>query len=212
MAYAFPTTSVLDNCQRADENPLSNGGLWTTMANLPSGLELLSKKIEPVSSFGGSYIGLYTNPESWCTWDSVSNQLIMSVRILDSAGNSPIRDDHRQGYQWSMGATTYKLERPDDGSTGVTLIADTAYAGGAIAGGTQFGVRSLVTGHELWIRRPGAALFTQEASATDGKYVRPGVNYFQLFDAGGDRIVTVGGGEFQLVAQVPLHLLGTPRR
>lgn len=53
---SFPTTPVLDDCQRPDEAPLSDGGQWSTR-NVVSNLSLESQRIrtQAASGFGSMY-------------------------------------------------------------------------------------------------------------------------------------------------------------
>ena len=57
---AFPTTSVLDSFNRADENPLSNSGKWSSLSGLGlSDLKLLSNQCTIVTTSAES--GMYWN-------------------------------------------------------------------------------------------------------------------------------------------------------
>jgi hypothetical protein len=57
------TALASDNCQRANENPLSDGGNWSILSSNFTPMQLASNKIEP--SAANSDCGMYWNGLSW---------------------------------------------------------------------------------------------------------------------------------------------------
>lgn len=202
---AFPTTSVLDDFNRADEDPLSQGGAWTSIAEV-GGMEIISLQASPTLNFAGSYRGSYADVEVFVTLSTFVAAIAetsITTRYQDAGGASPIRDSRRRGYQFTANETAYSFTRMDDGATGSALIASTAWPGGNIADGDAIGLSSIGSAHVLYLSRGGGA-YTQINTATDGTYTNAGAIMFQgsaQFDA---RYDNFGGG----VAVVATH---TPR-
>src|SRR2546426_2494783 len=52
---AFPTTTILDNFNRANENPLSDGGKWTNPLISGEGARVLTSNAVPINGTNSGY-------------------------------------------------------------------------------------------------------------------------------------------------------------
>ena len=206
---AFPTTSVLDDADRADENPLFQGGNWTTVAELGA-MRVASNQFAASAAFAASYRGLYADAEVYVTLATLAGDMQIGTRFQDAGGASPIRDSRRRGYQLIGTSTQYTLQRMDDGNN-VTLIALTNWPGGALSGGDSIGLSSTEDIHEIWLKR-GAGDWASVTTYTDDTYTNAGAIYMQCSSTSA-RLDNFGGGlQFpQGNIRVPRHGIGMGR-
>ncbi len=92
---AFPTTSVLDDFNRADENPLSGGGNWALLNSLGAPLKSVSNQVgESTNALNESYWAASNfgpDCEVFCTFSVVptaAGGMRLYVRIQGEGGAS----------------------------------------------------------------------------------------------------------------------------
>jgi peptidoglycan/xylan/chitin deacetylase (PgdA/CDA1 family) len=158
-------TPVLDNFNRADENPLSGGGNWTSAASL-SGAKLQDNAVAASVTT--------TSTSLWK--DSYSGDVEARATILTATNNSGVYaraslngSGQVSGYIWQwLGATsspaTFVLNRIDAN----TLTTLATFGGFSLDAGDQLALRVIGSSVEGWVYHLGA--WQQVASATDTTY------------------------------------------
>lgn len=171
-------TPLLDDFQRADENPLSFGGKWSGVNG--SGLRLLSNAAQDPGSSGGGLLSVrqsYWNVTSWSgdveVWaypcglvspfqqgwllglaSSISPFSGYTMRWSDEVGNSAI-----QTRKWNAGSNT--------------VLQDYRGVGNALPNDTPDNVllmRTSGSAVELWWSQDFGASWTKVTSVTDNTY------------------------------------------
>lgn len=132
----YITTPVLDDCRRANESPLSNGGAWadlgdTTLVPSAVGARLLSNRITTTNvSFTATALwtrASFSDCEVWADWSST----LASVGGYIFLRFANIGSGTTDGYRLSLGGGSASIQRIDN-SVATTLRsapAVTAYSG-----------------------------------------------------------------------------------
>ncbi len=197
---AFPTQPIVDPCMRADENPISLGGLWTG----PVGFDckLASNRLQgnsAIVSIAGwvnqatagdceMYVTMATLPTT--AGERVQLFVRASVQASFSSGNA-----YRLDYDVDTDSLT--LFRMDAGAT-TTLVHESS---GISNNGDGFGLSAIGTSFQMY--RYLVLDLAWEAlgdSITDATYSGPG--YFTISSTGGtsSRCTNIGAGP---VSSVP---------
>lgn len=194
MPSQFPTTAVLDDGQRADEDPVA--APWTTLSGL-TGLVLASNQFKVNTAFGASYRGSYLNPECWYTIDTYAGQHYQWLRLHDALGGNPITDAHRQGYQVAFNSTNYFVYKVDDG-VNTLILGPTNWTTPGItwSNGIKVGSRIVSTTLEVWIREAGGPDWEFVDSVAASTYTNAGAIAVQL-ESTTARLSVIGGGEYR---------------
>lgn len=177
----FPTTSILDDFNRADETPLSGGGNWAALDQFIANLDLASNRV--TSSGGYSYWTTSTdaNCESYSTFISGSSVRIFA-RLKDVGGDS-IFDGYCIAYVGGtlilMKATNSTLAQIGVSSYSVTLVS-----------GNKIGLRCLGSTIEGWLYSSG--VWANVLSETDSTY--PNGGYIGVGIDSGSVLDDFGGG------------------
>jgi peptidoglycan/xylan/chitin deacetylase (PgdA/CDA1 family) len=158
-------TPVLDNFNRADENPLSGGGNWTSATSL-GGAKLQDNAV--ASSVTTTTTSLWK--------DSYPGDVEARATILTATNNSGVYaraslngSGQVSGYIWQwLGATgsppSFVLNRIDAN----TLTTLATFAGFSLDAGDQLALRVIGSSIEGWVYHLGA--WQKVASATDTTY------------------------------------------
>lgn len=200
-AAAFPSAGVLDNFDRADENPLSGGGAWTTLGGRTA-LKLTSNFVVANAAFSTSYRGSYTNPEVYvqCGTLEFAKDHELLARLTDTV--SPIQNATKTGYALAFKRTTYRLLKYVGGAAH-TVSAETSWASGDLATNDWVGFRVNGTTLEVWVRR-GTGAWVREYQTTDATVTGAGAiglsseSLTSAFD-------NFGGGEYAAVGAFFQH-------
>ncbi|MDO8184088.1 hypothetical protein Q5424_18630 [Conexibacter sp. JD483] len=187
------TTSVLDDAQRADENPLSDGGLWDS-PGFPDhdACAIVSRRIVGIDRNGGAiwkraFSDTGRGVETWADVGDVSSS---AEYTLFTALQSDYVRLGRRGYNCWITGTRLWLVRFDPGNDSTTLINGAAVLGSGLAAGDRLGL--IVAGGlvSVALRRSGGSdqLIGQIA---DSGY-RSGLAGIALIVAGS--FARVGGG------------------
>ncbi len=208
---AFPNTPLLDDGNRPDENPLSQGGNWTSMATV-GGLRVVSNRFAVGLSNGTSYRLLELNPEAYFTVGAFGGQMQICFRWHDSGGNNPIAEATRQGYIVSFNSTNFFVWRVTAGSN--SLIYGTiswaslgiSFANGFKCGAQMIGSRINIFAQEV------AGAWQQVGTTTDTAWSVPGAIGFRSDDTSA-RLDDLGGGNTLVAPQsgVSRHGIGMGR-
>lgn len=200
---AFPTTGILDNFNRADENPLatsssgpawSSGDIWGFFARL----KLVSNQCTPIFASGvqnSQYIGSYgPDSEAYVTFATApagSGDNGVWLRMVTPGGN-------QNGYfvSYVPSASGVKAYRCDTG----TLTQLGATFSQTVSNGDSLGADMVSTSLTSYYKS-GAGSWSTLGSRTDGTYSAAGAVGLDMFDAsavadnfGGGTTVTGGGG------------------
>jgi parallel beta helix pectate lyase-like protein/Big-like domain-containing protein len=167
-SLASPFSTILDNFNRNDENPLSQSGAWTTMAE-KTALKVVSNQVLSTSAYSCSYRGSYTNVEAGIKLGTIpasSNEIAIMLRLSDAGGASPIRDSRKTCYLFNFaGKDTYAVTKIVD-NVATAVKATTAWSGGALSDGDSIGCRANGNTLEVWSKR-GANPWVKETSVVD---------------------------------------------
>jgi len=198
ISLASPT---LDDCQRADEDPLSNGGLWDSpgLVDGHTPLELVSRRIVGTSDVASALIRTPYGPgmEAWATLAATNPSRGEPTVFL------AMDADPKNGYVfWTDSVSEYYVGRFDAGAfTGLQPVLPTP--GGNMQAGDRIGLvveGGLVTAA---ISRSGGAwrVLTQLAdSAYDTGLIGLGcVNGVSYSAYGGGNRPRAGGGMLGMV-------------
>ncbi len=192
---AFPTQPIVDSCMRANESPLSLGGLWVD-GGFGSLLTITSNQIAANGS--GAAVSGWVNI---ATSGDVEFYLLMPT--LPASGEviyllyrcSMPSNFGPNGYLLAFDGATQHLAnaRLDAGAyTGLSYDFVHGTDGGAIGG---FGIVATGSSHTQYIYTGSTGLWTSPVIAnTDGTYTSAG--YFSLFNSSGTtgRYTNIGLG------------------
>lgn len=184
---AFPTTATLDNGARANENPISNGGLWA-MPILPGdySAQLLSNVIQSAGTgWESAYISASKGPdcEIWGDLTATGTDFDLWWRVVNpnAAGIS--------GYKarFQPVADTVLVYRVD--SNVQTLLATIS---GTVNNSTRVGIDMIGTVIRAYANAVQIGSYDTNPDAT--KYSAAGKIGIGSFYNTGDGFTTVGGG------------------
>ena len=190
---AFPTTGILDNFDRVDEDPLSNGGLWTTIS---AGLTVSSNQAANKNLVG------YTQATSYWNVSTFIDSEVYATTIAPDAAVSVYI-----GVRMNATETTgYKVEF-SPAINGITLYTDPGESGvllhvdQTISAGDSVGVTAIGTAITLYYKASGGS-WVNKGSVTDSAYAS-GYLSFSIDNNTlhtGNRIDNFGGGTVKNVA------------
>lgn len=124
-----PVNGVLDDFNRADENPLVTTGMWENEIDLDGNVPcriISNALVHQVSGDGTCYTDATYGPPSECFFSipddggSTGNYAGCYIRVVDAGGNTP-DGYHGRWINNSTGTDSAEIYRMDDG--GDTLIA-----------------------------------------------------------------------------------------
>lgn len=197
---AFPTTIVLENCNRANESPISNGGKWSgPLFPGDNQLNLLSNQINRTTSGGDSYWNTSFPADQECyvtALDVTATYYQIWVRI-NSPNNAALN-----GYivQFKTATGVINVQRVDNSSTFVTLTPDDT--GITFVNKDQLGVR--IVGSTISVFRNSVQVSTR----TDATYAGAGI--IGITCSNSKPAVNFGGGLYVPVpraANAPLRFV-----
>ncbi len=136
MSDIFPTTPLLDDFNRANENPLSQGGQWTDSWYPGLGTtKLLSNEMTPASGIGGPYRTQQYPADMEC-WMTVGSSLGTNGFDLAARIQNPGVAGTKRAYMWRYqhSANMIRLYWIDTGGaeTELTAVSLTMSLGDAI--------------------------------------------------------------------------------
>ena len=198
-AFAFPVNGIIDNFNRADESPLTDGGAWTRFDTtaLPGTLKVVGNQCLLNAAATGS--GYYRNPamyidaEVYCTIvtkpaDTMTMELV--VRLQGTVTTSP------NGYKLRLvpaaGTDVITLRRMTAGVT--TQLASFSQE---VSNGDSLGLSVAGTVLTAWYRSGGgawASLGTYDFSGDATKYTLQGFVGVTIWPNAGAVIDGFGGG------------------
>lgn len=172
MTLPFPTTPVLDNFQRSNENPLSDGGKWGISGGVGATLKLVSHVVQDN--------GTFNFPTGVWLLDSWSDSETWVSGVQWGAGNEIdlyARTNANDGYGYSISffsgpGTICNCFRQDPG--GVFVQIGGAIDGSALPNGTGVGIRMLGQMIEAWVQRPSEPWTLIGTFGPDATYRAPG--------------------------------------
>lgn len=175
LTESFPVTGTLDNFTRANENPLSDGGLWSNSAwsTTTTHWTVSSNVAKPASTASGavyaSYIPgtTYVDCEAWVDLGlpaPFTNHVGAGVRWTD--GTSPTGYYVDRNESTGSGVNSILLIRQDAG--GPTTLA-TATMPSVASQNDRVGIRAIGSTISIWYRTAGG-IETLLASVTDTTY------------------------------------------
>jgi hypothetical protein len=187
-------TGTLDNFDRANEDPLSNGGAWGgALFNSDQTLEVASNVAGGLdSTFSNSYYATSFGPdcECWCDIPTIgaSSSVFLYLRVAGQGGTNTV-----DGYEVELNnsANTIALSRLDN-EVGTQLGATTSFSP---ANGDSVGISAIGSTIEMWYIDASVAPGTwvsggQRTDATYGAAGKIGV----MLATTSDRIDNFGGG------------------
>lgn len=172
---AFPTTSVLDNFNRATENPLSGGGNWTNP--LLFGNSALQIESGVANQVGGTSSGANSayrsnttygpDSEAYITLTVKSGSSLVAVYArITNPNSSGASDGYSVSLAISGGTDTLRVERVDNDIK--TIIAS---ASQEVSAGDAFGLECNGTTIAAYYKASGGSWnATPTASTTDATY------------------------------------------
>lgn len=159
----FPTVGVIDDFNRANENPIA--APWTIVTGTPD-CQILANEFA-ISS--GTYGQAFYSSISAADVDAFATIVVKSGDMLMMFRMGGTSDSTKFGYEIIVGATTIVLNTHPAGGGGVTLISSTTTA----ANGDRVGGRAIGTSLELW-HKPSAGSWTRLGTATDSTFTAAG--------------------------------------
>lgn len=199
---AFPTTPILDDFNRGDQNPVA--GIWTgPLFTAENQLKVVSSQLVPASTDGNSYINGTTygpNVEAYCTLVSsfgTSYRVIFYFRSTTGTVSG-----YRADFRNQAGDHRVNLDRMD--SNAVTTLGGSGLdPADTFAAGDKFGVSMVADTIEAW-RCPSGGSWTSLGTRTDSTYTGAGYLGLSLVttgviidDFGGGNI---GGGHGKIMS------------
>jgi hypothetical protein len=189
---AFPTTNVLDAFNRT-ENPLSDGGNWTTgIISSHAAMEANGTQCKGTTASNNS--GYRNNAtygpdtETFYTLPTLSGTSQVGVYArLANPGSAGATDGYRVLMTKLGGADEHRIARVDN-DVGTQLAAPTQ----EVASGDSMGLRDAGSVHEAYYKA-GAGNWTLLGSATDGTYTVAGNIGLQCNNTA-HRVDDFGGG------------------
>ncbi len=185
---AFPTTGVLDDFNRTDENPLSDGGDWSQMVWNGDDLKIVSNEVTDDGAQGGNYRSDQTygaDSEVFTTLATVGTDFgAVLLRLADAGGSTP------DGYEFNFiisGTDRVAVQRIDNGSE--TLLGSVVNL--TVVTGEKVGFEAI--GSTLKGYRFTGGAWQEEISRSDSTYTAAG-NIGMFLNTGGWDVDDFGGG------------------
>jgi hypothetical protein len=163
-----PITPLLDDFNRANENPLNASAVWSNqnLNQQTGGCQLLSNQLAPIAATGESRCTIIDFPrdvEFWVTVATFTSQIDLAYRGISlGAGNW-------NGYLFEVFGGNWQFYRIDGGSA--TAVG--AGFGSSPASGDRALVRAYGSTHELWTQTAGGA-WVLGATRTEATYLTAG--------------------------------------
>ena len=124
----FPTTPILDNFQRPDENPLSDGGKWSSL--FTTNLELVSHQ---ALSNSGSSAGNYWNPTTFTDLEVYAQVTVPPMKNAIAVQAWDLSSGDGYGCSWAPSTNSFYIVRYDTGvEHAVESVVQTLSAGDSI--------------------------------------------------------------------------------
>lgn len=198
---AFPTTGILDNFNRANEQPVGGGWNVNSIAGpgvIPT-LRVVSNQL--ANDAGGGTSGQY-----WDTQFGPDIETFATIGVKPPADNSNIAVLYARGqnlgttsldgyvlYVFNNGTTErfLRIYREDDGND--TLLVTAQMTDGDYEVGDKVGIRVVGSTITAWENIAGAG-WVQQATATDSTYAGLGYCGFVWLDGTTGRMDDFGGG------------------
>lgn len=180
----FPTTPVLDNCARADENPLSHGGDWTNVINPGDFNGKLATNV--ITSAGGGWFSAYWNRftaadvEVYGNLAATGSDFRFWYRVANP--NSGSLNGYRANFQPNAGSIVLEKVVANAFTTLTTLSSL------SITRGVPVGVQMIGNAMTFWVN--GA----QVGSFSDSSISAVGFIGVEAFFNTGDGYTSFGGG------------------
>lgn len=204
----YITTPVLDDCNRADENPLSNNGGWTNMADSTLftnnvSLRLVSKAVinASVTNNGGASWNRasFSDCEVWANWNQTFGNPggYIGLRLAN------IGTGTTDGYRLSVGGSQLLIQRIDN-SVATTLRTFQIPGGaGGFSGRVMFrSVGTKLSAHRF-IGTDVPENWTEVIAAEDATYTSGSLGV--MINSSYNGVLAVGGGSTSgLVSGMPL--------
>jgi hypothetical protein len=196
---AFPTTGILDNFNRADENPLANG-TWTCPSQTGAGgLSLTSNQANSTFGSADCYWSPSTfgpNSEAFVTITVPSGVCVALHLRLNNPNSSSLNG---YWYEWcgvaGAGNDTFTIYRIDNGSF-TSIAAGTQ----EVSSGDSIGAEAIGSSLKMYYKA-AAGSWVQVVSVTDNTYSGSGRIGLHLEDTT-ERADDFGGGTVALGVQV----------
>lgn len=183
------TTPIIDDFNRANEYPLSQGGHWQTRND--SAGQVLSNQYAPRASPTGRYqqvyigVGPFTDCEGYVTVATPNDWSLVTAR--NQAGTNLSLN---KNYCVQSGAGSFIVLKKVSNTE--TFLASTTHA---VSAGDQIGIRCIGTTIEGW-HKPAAGSWSLILSATDSSWASGFLGMEQGNPGGGaiGRLDDFGGG------------------
>lgn len=208
---AFPTLGLIDQFNRADENPLGNSTWSGPIFTGESQLRIVSNEVLPNSGSGdgNSYLSSTHGPdiEAYCTLTSTFATGYRVIFYFRSTVGASV-NGYRIAFRNVGGDQFVYIDRMDASvNTNLTTIDITD----TVASGDKFGAEMIgSTINAYW--KAGAGSWTNIGSAVDSTYSAAGKTGLSLVTAG-VKIDDFGGGTLGGAAPtLTLRTLGSPLR
>jgi hypothetical protein len=185
------TSGVLDDGQRADENPLSDGGNWIT-PGFPDhvAMELLSNKFVGTGNNGVALWDTSFGPgtEAWATVGAPANDTteytLFTAMQPNAVPPATSTFQYRAGYDcWTQGAKLW-IGRFDLNFSFYYLVPGIPLSGGALVAGDKLGLVAKDSIVSVAVKRAGSGSWQRVAQAYDPAYTS-GYNGYALIDHNG---------------------------
>lgn len=202
--FPFPTTSILDSFNRANESPLSNGGTWTQYGS--TYMKIVSDKAVGNSASGtynGDYWNVYTfkNPEAYVTIASTlvtSGDSFALFCDFNTSSSSGYEVQYIKGFYGGVdGLFIQKLV--NGSSTTLAAIQQNVNAGDSI------GISHINGQVNMWYEPSGTSNYLLLAHVTDSTYSTGNIGMITYYSTTSPGLTNFGGGN-----QQPVPLISAP--
>ena len=188
MALALTTTALLDDFNRADENPLSGGGRWAQLNSSSNPLQIISNATASVTSTNGTSYwtrDTFASTEVWARISSAQNFGVL-LRLQDVGGANTW-----DGYELFANASNDTLDlRRVTNATTTSLVTRSV---SAIAIGVGIMLRAYGTRLEAWYFK--ASVWTLVTSTDDSTYTSGNMG-LRVGPTSPGIVTDFGGGQF----------------
>lgn len=189
---SFPTTSVLDDFNRANQGPPPSGS-WIDMSGAPGGLEVVGNQCS--GEVGSVSVGLWDDSaigpdcEVFCTIAVKHNGEEIGLYARLTTASVTTVDGYSLAYNMESGTDTLRVFRVDNG-VGTQLGATINQEVGA---GDRIGLS--IVGSTLTIYHDSGSGFTSLGTRSDGTYTATGRIGAYIWNTTA-RIDDFGGGDY----------------